>query len=145
VWSQTGVYTMPANAEQLVLLQAGARGIANAAGSLVVAASTNNTLQSGTGSDTLWSNGQNVTYDMTGPGFGHDTLANFKGHSTGSLTADVIDLRAFHLTGMSALTFTSDVTGGVVSTTITISGNTTDDILITGYHFAQLQAADFLF
>jgi serralysin len=141
VWSQTGVYTMPANAEQLVLLQAGARGIANAAGSLVVAASTNNTLQSGTGSDTLWSNGQNVTYDMTGPGFGHDTLANFKGHSTGSLTADVIDLRAFHLTGMSALTFT-DSTAGV---TISISGNAADNILVSGYNHAQLQASDFLF
>jgi serralysin len=155
VWSQTSVYTMPANVEQLVLLQAGARGIANAVGSLVVAASANNVLQSGTGSDTLWSNGQNVTYDMTGPGFGHDTLANFKGHATNpAATADVIDLRAFNLltlpgplTGMSALTFTdsTNATTGVTSTTITIAGNTTDNILIYGYDHLHVMASDFLF
>jgi Ca2+-binding RTX toxin-like protein len=146
VWSVTGTYTLPTNVELMVVLQAGGRGISNANGGIIYAGSTNTILQSGIGNDTLYGNGLGVTYSFTGAGFGHDVIGGFTTHSSGSATADRIDLSAFHLTGgLSALTFTDVTNAGVTSTTITIAGNTTDNILIYGYNHNQLQATDFLF
>jgi Ca2+-binding RTX toxin-like protein len=145
VWSVTSSYTLPTNVELLVVLQAGGRGISNAAGGIIASGSSNTTLQSGAGTDTLYGNGLGVTYAFTGAGFGHDVIGGFTGHSTGSTTADRIDLSAFHLVGMSALTCTDTTSAGVTSTMISINGNATDSILVYGYSHAQLQASDFLF
>lgn len=147
LWSVVSSYVLPSNVEEIVVLQAGGTGIANAAGGILVSGSSNDILQvnAGSGSATLYGNGLGTTFRFAGAGFGHDVIGGFTEHNTGSATPDVIDLTALHLAGLSGLAITGGLSGAVPITTITINGDATDQIILYGTLNTHLIASDFLF
>jgi hypothetical protein len=144
IWSVTSDYTLANNVEQLVVLQANGIGRSNANGGTLIAGQSNVTLVSGTGNDTLYGNGLDAIFKFNA-GFGKDVIGGFTAHS-GTTANDRIDLTAFGLTGgLSALTISAGVSGAVPTTTISINGVSSQDIVLYGVNASSLSALDFMF
>ena len=129
-------FTLPANVQNLTVVDDHSTGIGNSLNNLIIAQGVNDSIDGGMGSDVLVDAGGGQSVFTFDPGFGQDVLYGFKPTGT---NADKIVLTDPTITSFSQVE--ANMTQQGSDTLLTLSGGST--ILLKGVTASSLTASDF--